>query len=140
MEDLSIPLALNCHGALVSPDHANKSETYYCPGCGDVLLFCFGIKNRKHFKHGENHNCSSEAIEHQLAKQIICDVVREFKKGGKCPVMVVNCEMCGKKIRKGLSNSIIAANREITIGRYRYDVVLDDEVEGQKAIEILNTH
>lgn len=66
--------AYNHNKQLVSVKHYSPEETYYCPDCGDKLIFKQGVIKIPHFAHRKKINCEGlsegETQEHLQLKQL----------------------------------------------------------------------
>lgn len=96
MNELRIPLALDEHARIVSPEAASKDFKYFCPSCGDLLVLKKGEIKQAHFSHKASDACSQETVIHKLAKSLIVQVIRDWKeKRGDAPTIERKCPECG---------------------------------------------
>ena len=70
-----------CHGEkrLYDPQSAEKGKSYFCPACQDTVILRKGKIKTAHFAH---ETCNQETIIHKTAKQLIVDVISDWKSHG----------------------------------------------------------
>jgi predicted RNA-binding Zn-ribbon protein involved in translation (DUF1610 family) len=139
---LKVPLAFNSSQEIVKPTDASKDETYYCPGCGDVLILRKGTKKIPHFAHMASDNCSNETIIHSLAKKSIAEVVDRFiSSTSPSPKVKRRCSVCGDLHEQNLPQTVTAVSIErILKTGFVADVALSSNDEVLAAIEVRVTH
>ncbi|PIE51295.1 hypothetical protein CSA37_12150 [Candidatus Fermentibacteria bacterium] len=139
---LKVPLAFNSDRVIVKPADASKDETYYCPGCGDVLVLRKGTKKIPHFAHKASDSCSNETIIHSLAKKSIAEVVDQFiRNKSASPIVKRRCSVCGDLHEQKLPQTVsaVSVERKLNTG-FIADVALSSNDEVLAVIEVLVTH
>jgi len=140
---LKVPRAFNGRGQLVAPEFARKDQRYLCPNCRTLLFLRRGVKVRPHFAHTPTKTCTGESILHEIAKNIVCDRIMEWKEGkANAPRVTRKCSnlYCKSTITKELPEHITSAELECRIGSYIVDVALKAQERIVAGIEILVTH
>jgi len=113
MPELKVPLAHDKDGLIVSPTDAQKSNSYYCPNCGDSLILRKGEKKVTHFAHKVTDKCSYETIIHKLAKQRIAEVINSYiETKNEPPVIKRLCHVCNWLTRQKLPDRITSVSTE----------------------------
>ncbi len=141
MTDLTVPMARNHAGQMVSPECAEKGNTYTCPSCEITLVLRKGERNRVHFSHPHNSTCSNETILHKIAKYLIVEVITDFSSTGISPIIIRKCPHCLNETNEQLSEHITSAAIEKTLSTgFKVDVAIYVEKIITAAIEIKHTH
>jgi len=141
--DLKTPLAIEAAtGALVSAEDAKRGETYFCPGCGDELIFKAGAVKVHHFAHKPSQICSQETIIHKTAKLVIKQAIASWKAGtGPAPVIRRRCEVCRTRIDVPLPEKVDRAALEVRLDNgFIVDLGLMVNGRPEAGIEIFVTH
>lgn len=145
-EGFVVPFALDESGDLVPPAQAVRGRAYRCPDCEAPLTFRDGEIVSRHFAHRPDVDvdrpCSSESVQHKIAKRRIVEAVEAWLRGSApAPVVVHRCKVCGEEtVRRPLPGWIVGAQEECVVGAYRLDVALLDSEGPRLAVEILHSH
>lgn len=101
---LKILWALDEMGCLTHISSAFKNSHYKCVdrNCGKDILVAEGDTNKKHFKHKNNSNCSSESFSHKLAKKILLELIN----GNKNIFLEYRCSICYSKVDLEITKKI----------------------------------
>jgi RNase P subunit RPR2 len=139
---LKIPLARDNNGRIVSPESASKSGDYFCPSCGEVLVFKKGKIKKPHFSHKATDQCSQETVVHQTAKSLLVQSIQDWKSGFiDSPKVKRLCEDCGVVTIQGFPDKVVEAVDEKRLENgYIVDIALTDGEKVLAAIEIKVTH
>ncbi len=142
IEKLHIPYGANSEGELVSPSDAEKNKEYFCPTCKEKLILRKGDIKIPHYSHNNNTNCSNETILHKIAKGLIIQAIKEFKKEkGSQPEIKRNCLICDSELMQKLPEKVTHAVEEIRLkSGFIVDIGLYNEDTLEAAIEIYVTH
>lgn len=140
-QDLLVPYAHDKNKILVSPQEAEKDNEYFCPSCGDILIFRNGNIKVKHFAHKASTSCSGETIIHKTAKLLIAKAVKEWKSGiSQCITIVRKCK-CDNIIEQKLPDKVDDAVLEKVLENgLIVDVGLISDNKPVAAVEIKATH
>lgn len=134
----AVPLGVGPKG-LTRPDDAIKSERYSCPACGGLLTLRKGQKMRAHFAHRAGTDCSSESVEHWIAKMLIADAVRD---GGV--QIVTRCEAelggCSQLKAFAIPDGLEPAIEHRLPSGHVADVALLDDDGVRFVVEVVVTH
>ena len=92
---LRVPFAFDGEKRLYDPQSAEKGKSYFCPACQDTVILRKGKIKTAHFAHKASETCNQETIIHKTAKQLIVDVISDWKSGKiEAPVLKRTCEIC----------------------------------------------
>ena len=138
--DLKIPFAYNGE-RFVRPSEAERDNTYFCPNCGEKLIYRKGDHTRPHFAHYGDTICSTpETILHHAAKRRLKHLVEEgLKMRSKSPFFVRKCRFCYKmEVEQRIPTSVqaVAMEKRLPNG-YQPDVLLMSDEETKKPIAAL---
>ncbi len=142
MKELRIPLALDESDLVIAPEDASKDKKYFCPSCGDLLILRKGEIKKPHFSHKASDACSQETVIHKLAKFLIIQKIKEWKKGnGSVPVVKRKCPDCEKLIKQELPDKVdsAVAERKLESG-YIADVAITANEKITAVIEVKVHH
>jgi len=143
MIPLQIPLALDDEKRLCDPETAEKGKNYYCPSCENSVILKRGDFKIPHFAHKNTDACNQETILHKTAKQLIVEVISEWKSGKiDAPILKRECKTC----RRPIDDQSLPDKVEYAVPEYRtshgfvVDIALMVANEPAAAIEIRVTH
>ncbi len=139
---LRVPFAFDNEKQLYDPQAAEKGKHYFCPACQDTVILRKGEIKTAHFAHKASETCNQETILHKTAKQLIVQVISDWKLGKTDPpILRRSCEICRKSVDQPLPDKVEYAVLEhrVTNG-FVIDVALMVENEPAAAIEIRVTH
>lgn len=141
---VAVPVARTESGLLVRPDDAASGQRYRCPGCGADVVLRSGKLRRPHFAHRRGEGCSTESTLHRAAKQLVVQVIAEWKaRQGPRPCVSRPCPVfsCDGGIVQDIPEDVTHAVAEVRLDRGPVaDVVLYRGDIPSAAIEILVTH
>ena len=139
---LKVPFAFDDEKRLCDPHTAEKGEHYFCPACKDTVILRKGEIKTPHFAHKASETCNQETIIHRIAKQLILQVISDWKAGRiDPPILKRTCEICRKSKDQPLPNKVECAILEYRMSDgFIVDVALMVENEPAAAIEIRVTH
>ncbi|WP_417596883.1 competence protein CoiA family protein [Oceanospirillum sp.] len=141
MGNLKIPYGVNTSGEFTSAYSAEKGSVYFCPCCGERLIYRDGDVRAKHFAHPASSNCSFESVLHITAKELIRSIIENNADGRQEINLENHCQNCGVLFSSKLPiNTFSSAGLEVKVGDYICDVVGYRNGSIGLAIEILNTH
>lgn len=142
MSELKVPLALDQKGSIISPKEADRGTVYYCPGCGERLVFRKCNEKKNHFSHKATDACSYETIIHQLAKRQIADEINAYiKSKAESPIIERKCPLCKAVTEQLLPEKITAASVEKKLkSGFITDVAIEVENSIVAAIEVKVSH
>lgn len=125
-----------------------KKEKYYCPICGEEMIFKNCTEKEKHFSHKSNTKCNyekgGEAEIHKIAKRYLIENIgdtfvmygNEIMGDGKTFVLAGSRKIAVKEIHMEKSlKKVLGLDRD-----YRPDVFLEATTGEIIALEIYNTH
>lgn len=132
---------------LIHIDNAEKSISYFCPGCKGVLILRKsgnigkGSK-RPHFAHNKlTTNCTPEGVLHLSFKKLSIDLLESYLSENKGLEINWNCATCSNHHKGNLLENITFVKEEYNLKVCRPDIALLDEEENVIAvIEIVVTH
>lgn len=125
-DSFKVPYGLDRTGKLVPVVECDKQSVYKCPNCHVELLLKQGEVRSKHFAHPVGNACTKESMLHQVAKQLVAQVMEENALGQHQIQLTTSCsgEHCSNKARTTIdSKMFVSADVEVAVGRYRCDVV-----------------
>ena len=146
---LRVPFAIDDEQRLYNPETAEKGKHYFCPACKEKVILKRGEIKTAHFAHKTSESCNQETITHQTAKQLIQQVVDEWKSGKRdAPMLQRKCvstirdkyTFCSTQVRQPLPEKVERAVLEYSLDGFRVDVALMDANKPVTAIEIRYTH
>ena len=149
MTDLKLPYALNSSGNLIHADHASKDDRYYCPECGETLMFRRsripeGAKyhRRNHFAHmGSTNQHCSESLLHKMFKNKIVDSIQHCLESNENFSFKWDCQRCHETHQGDLLKKVAFIEKEYSIDACRPDItLLNADLEPIIVIEIVVTH
>lgn len=80
-QKLKVPFAYDGEKRLYDPQTAEKGKQYFCPACEDSVILRKGEIKIAHFAHKVSETCNQETIIHKIAKQLIFNVISDWKAG-----------------------------------------------------------
>ena len=139
---LQVPFALDDKKKLYDPETAEKGKRYFCPACQDTVILRKGEIKTSHFAHKASENCNQETIIHRIAKQLILQVISDWKDNKvEAPILKRICEICRKPKNQPLPDKVEHAVLEYRmLDGFIVDVALMVENEPAAAIEIKVSH
>ena len=139
---LRVPFAFDDEKRLSDPQTAEKEKCYFCPACQDSVILRKGKIKTAHFAHKVSETCNQETILHKTAKQLIVQVVSDWKSGKiDSPILKRICEICRKSTDQLLPDKVERATLEYRVtGGFVVDVALMVANEPAAAIEIRVSH
>lgn len=139
---LRVPLAFDEEKKLYDPEAAEKGKRYFCPACQDTVILRKGKIKTPHFAHKVSETCNQETIIHKTAKQLIVDVISDWKSGKTdAPVLKRTCELCRQSKDQPLPDKVECAMLEYRMpDGFIVDVVLMVENKPAAAMEIRVSH
>ena len=139
---LRVPFAFDDEKQLYDPQAAEKGKHYFCPACQDTVILRKGEIKTAHFAHKASETCNQETILHKIAKQLIVQVISDWKSGKTdSPTLRRICEICRKSTDQSLPDKVEHAILEYRVaGGFIVDVALMVESKPAAAIEIRVTH
>lgn len=139
---LTVPFAVDKTDNICSPDLAQKGCAYFCPACGDSLLFKKGSRRVAHFAHKATNTCNQETITHKTAKLLVQKAINDWKSGASSsPTVKRHCDDCGLDILQPLPEKVESSTIECRLsGNCVAAVALIVGGEPVAAIEIRVTH
>lgn len=142
MPELLIPFAVDDDQKLYSPASAGKGNNYFCPSCGEPVIFRKGDIRTAHFAHRVSDTCNQETITHETAKLFVQKAVQEWKSGrSNSPTLERACQICGSTVGQPLPEKVDGAVLEHTLSDGSIaDVALIVGTTAQAAVEIRVTH
>lgn len=160
---LLIPYASDQHGQLVHANNAEREQKLLCPKCQNPVILKRGEIKIPHFAHkyfAEN-NCTSESVQHQIAKQLI----KQSIESKQMPSLIRKCQhpdrditaittfpyrkdrvydefpKCQGTIKQKIPEKVKTAQLEYPINNHRVDVaLLNEHARVLSGIEIYHTH
>lgn len=145
-EALTVPWGVDAHGALCSPEDADRREEWWCPNCKRPLILRRGEIRRAHFAHCPHApwvECSEESLLHKTAKALICQTLNAAIHGrGAPPVVVRACLRCRvEDVTPMPATRFEAAREEVAVASgHVVDVALMEGGAVAAAIEVFATH
>jgi hypothetical protein len=142
MHGLCVPFAIDDRLKLYSPTTAEKSKNYFCPSCGEPVIFKQGKIRIAHFAHKISDSCNQETITHKTAKLLVQGVVQDWKSGKSSPPTLARaCQICHSTINQPLPEKVDKAILEYKLSDgFIIDVALMVGDVAQAAVEINVTH
>lgn len=142
MPELLIPFAVDDEQKLYSPASAEKGTSYFCPSCGEPVIFRQGAIRAAHFAHKVTDTCNQETITHETAKLLVQRAVQEWKSGrSKSPTLERACQICGSTVGQALPDKVDGAVLEYKLSDGSIaDVALIVGSTPQAVVEIRVTH
>ena len=139
---LRVPFAFDDEKKLYDPEAAEKGKRYFCPACQDTVILRKGEIKTAHFAHKVSEICNQETILHKTAKQLIVDVISDWKSGKiDAPVLKRTCEICRQPKDQPLPDKVECAMLEYRMSDgFIVDVALMVENKPAAAIEIRVNH
>ena len=139
---LRVPFAFDNEKLLYDPQAAEKGKHYFCPACQDTVILRKGEIKTAHFAHKASETCNQETILHKIAKQLIVDVISNWKSGKiAAPILKRRCEICRQFKDQPIPDKVEHAMLEYRIADgFIVDVALIVESKPAAAIEIRVTH
>ncbi len=139
---LKVPFAFDDEKRLCDPHTAEKERHYFCPACKDTIILRKGEIKAPHFAHKASETCNQETIIHRIAKQLILQVISDWKAGKiDPPILKRTCEICRKPKDQPLPDKVEGAMLEYRMSDgFVVDVALIVENEPAAAIEIKVSH
>ncbi|NLN82493.1 MAG: hypothetical protein GX136_08125, partial [Clostridiales bacterium] len=127
---------------LITPATAIKENDYFCPSCGDKLIFRKGQVKVPHFAHGASNICNQETITHKTAKILIQKAITDWKASKTGPVTTLReCRICREIFEQKLPEKVENAALEVRLQNgFIVDVALMVEGKPQAAIEVKVSH
>lgn len=141
MYELLVPYGKRSDGELVRVADADKSSTYFCPGCDDRLILRDGEKRLKNFAHSSNQ-CSAESLWHRTAKALLRMVIERNASGESDMIKLqCTCKSCGEVNAVSIkSKHFDGATEEHRQGEFVCDVVAFGEGRERLALEVVYTN
>ncbi len=138
--ELKIPCAVDEAGKIFLPREAEQGVRYFCPSCGNPVIFRKGEVRTPHFAHKKSATCSLETVLHKSAKIFIREAVMRWRhEGHAAPMIYRTCEKCG--MEQGIPlQKVDDAVLEYQLGQYRIDVALLTGGKPVLGVEICVTH
>ena len=139
---LRVPFAFDDGKKLYAPQTAEKGKLYFCPACQDTVILRKGKIKTAHFAHKASETCNQETILHKTAKQLIVDVISDWKSGKiDTPILKRRCEICRKIMNQPIPDKVECATVEYRMSDgFVVDVALMVENEPAAGIEIRVSH
>ena len=139
---LRVPFAFDDEEKLHDPQTAERGKHYFCPACRDAVILRKGEIKTAHFAHKASETCNQETILHKTSKQLIVDVISDWKSGKiDAPISKRTCEICRKSTDQPLPDKVESAILEYRMSDgFVVDVALMVENEPTAAIEIRVSH
>ncbi len=139
---LRVPLAFGDEERLYDPQTAEKGKRYFCPACQDTVILRKGEIKTPHFAHKVSEACNQETIIHKTAKQLIVDVISDWKSGKiDAPTLRRTCEICRQFKDQPLPDKVECAILEYRMSDgFVVDVALVVANEPAAAIEVRVSH
>ena len=141
---LRVPFALDGEKKLYDPQRAEKGKHYSCPACKDTVILRKGKIKAAHFAHKASETCNQETILHKTAKQLIVEVISDWKCGKiGAPIVKRKCSsrFCSTSTNQPLPDKVTDALLEYRVADgFVVDVVLIAGNEPAAAIEIKVSH
>lgn len=140
--ELKIPCAVDEAGKIFLPREAKQGVQYFCPSCGNPVVFRKGEVRTPHFAHKKSSTCTLETVLHKSAKMLIREaVMRWLHDGFPAPVIYRTCKECRTEQEFPLQKvKVDDAIVEYQLGQYRVDVALLAGGKPVLGVEILVTH
>jgi|GEM_PF-624552 len=138
--ELKIPCAVDEAGKIFLPGEAEQGGRYFCPNCGNPVIFRKGEVRTPHFAHKKSATCNLETVLHKSAKIFIRETVMKWLHDGfPAPMIYRTCEKCGTE--QGIPlQKVDDAILEYQLGQYRVDVALLACGKPVLGVEIFVTH
>ena len=127
---------------------SGKREKYYCPICGEEMIFKNCTEKEKHFSHKADTKCSygkgGEAEIHKIAKRYLSENIgdifiiygNEIMGNGNTFILAGSRKIVVKEIHIEKSlKKVLGLDRD-----YRPDVLIEAVTGEMVALEICNTH
>lgn len=142
MNELKVPVAYDEGRNIIGPDIAEKGKRYFCPACGDSLIFKHGQIMTAHFAHRPSTICSQETITHKAAKLLIQKSIMDWKAGlSSAPQIQRQCHLCRKFFWQCVPDKVTGAELEVRLpDNHVVDIALLSNNAPIAAIEIFVTH
>ena len=139
---LRVPFAFDEEKKLYDPEAAEKGKRYFCPACQDTVILRKGEIKTAHFAHKASETCNQETILHKTAKQLIVDVISDWRSGKtNAPVLKRTCELCRQSKDQPLPDKVECAMLEYRMpDGFVVDVALMVENEPAAAVEVRVSH
>ena len=110
---LKVPFAIDDEKRLYNPHIAEKGKHYFCPACKDTVILRKGEIKAPHFAHKASETCNQETIIHRIDKQLILQVISDWKAGRiDPPILKRTCEICRKSKDQSLPDKVGCAMLE----------------------------
>ena len=140
--ELRVPFAFDDEKRLRAPQTAEKGKPYFCPACEDTVILKKGKIKIAHFAHKASEACHQETILHKIAKQLIVDLISDWKSGKTdAPVLKRKCDICLEAKDQPLPDKVECAILEYRMpDGFIVDVALMVENKPAAAIEIKVSH
>lgn len=138
--ELKIPCAVDQAGKIFLPGEAEPGGRYFCPSCGNLVIFRKGEVRTPHFAHKKSATCSLETVLHKSAKMLIREAVMRWRhEGHAAPMIYRTCKKCG--MEQGIPlQKVDDAVLEYQLDQYRIDVALLAGGKPVLGVEIFVTH
>ena len=139
---LKVPFAYDDEKRLYDPHTAEKRKYYFCPACEDAVILRKGEIKTAHFAHKASETCNQETIIHIIAKQLIIDVILDWKMGRiNAPILKRQCNICSEHTDQPMPDKVEQASLEHKVNNgFVVDVALIVENKPAAAIEIRVSH
>jgi hypothetical protein len=129
----------------IFPQHASKKRKYYCPDCGEDLIFKKGSIVIPHFSHKSNSKCTyydhpNESQIHKDAKNKLAQWLQD-KKPLKLKTKCSSCNgPCKNKKIKYKDNDKVIVEYISQCKKYIADVAIINDDNVRYVLEVTNTH
>jgi predicted RNA-binding Zn-ribbon protein involved in translation (DUF1610 family) len=147
MKDVLIKIAYDEKGHLVIAKDAVKGNKYFCPECGEELIYKNSGKSGPgsrcpHFAHkGGGHNCDPESVLHAVFKKEAATLLNSFLNEKKAFVVDWRCRVCNTPYSGNLLYCTKTISVEYDMKVCRPDIaLLDDSGKVRVALEVVYTH
>ena len=148
MGKLLIEIAYDENKNIVFVNNAVKGKMYFCPKCGEELIFKNSGKTGQgsrcpHFAHKGcgGHNCDPESVLHAAFKKETAKILSSHLKESTGFNIKWRCSDCGSQYSGDLLFLAKTIEVEYDLKVCRPDIaLLDDAGKVRIAIEIVNTH
>lgn len=141
MNELKIPMAITNRGDLVHIDNAERDVDYLCPACGTLLLIKQGEVRTRHFSHPATSSCSTESVQHILAKRLLMDAIQANSDGKQVLHLLRSCSTCGIQEQVPIpEGTFSSSDAEVPINGFIVDVVGYRKEGAPLGIEVYHSH
>lgn len=129
----------------IFPQNASKKSKYYCPDCGEDLIFKKGSIVIPHFSHKSNSKCTyydhpNESQIHKDAKNKLAQWLKD-KKPLKLKIKCSSCNgPCKNKKIKYKENDKVVIEYISSCKKYIADVAIINDDNVRYILEVTNTH